>query len=123
MGVHRNHGIDIEELSRKPASMAEIHGLTQITEGLEQEMSKMQRTLMTPEDVEHAVQRGIVAGISELMRDEATIKAFWKSGYDELSVQAQNNAKQWVGGRIIAGVSAAIFIALLVWSVKNGHIK
>lgn len=123
MSDQRARSIDVQELSREPASMADIHALTQITEGLEGGLSKLQRMAMTPEAVEKAVQRGIVAGISELMKDEPTIKAFWKSGYDELSVQAQNNATQWVGKRILTAVSAAAFIALIVWSVKNGHIK
>lgn len=103
--------------------MADIHALTQITEGLESGLADLQRSALTPEAVEQAVQRGIVAGISELMRDEPTIKAFWKSGYDELTVQAQNNATQWVGKRILTALSATLFIALIVWSVKNGHIK
>lgn len=115
--------VDMHALSKQPASLADIQALTQITEGLEQSIEKVRESAITPEQISHAVQSGIVAGIGQLIRDEKTINEFWKSGYDQLTVRAHNNATQWIGKRILTAISAGVFIAVLVWSVKNGHIK
>lgn len=113
----------IQDLIRQPASMADIHAITEITEGLDESIRQLRASQMSSTDIEQAVKNGMVAGIAELMRDEATIKAFWKSGYEELAGQAQNNATQWVGKRVLTAISAAVFVGLLVWSVKTGHLK
>ena len=56
----------------------------------------------TPEDDDHATLRqSLVGAARDVLCDEELMAAFWKSGYQELSLHVKTGASQWVGAKLL----------------------
>ena len=116
-------GIPLPEAPEdQPATMADIHALTQITDGLDKAIADVQRRIPTPEEIQAAVAAGIRQGMRESISDKDFLKDFWEAGYENLAKHAQTNAQTWIGKRVMHTLSAAFLVAALVWGVKSGRI-
>ncbi len=90
---------------------------------------------MTPESAELAALRAkvdalpqhlsaaVADGIRSVIADEALMKQFSKSLYDELANHTINNTSQWIGRRILTAMVVAITTAGIIWLVKTGALK
>lgn len=65
----------------------------------------------------------VADGIRSVIADEALMKQFSKSLYDELANHTINNTSQWIGRRILTAMVVAITTAGIIWLVKTGALK
>lgn len=73
--------------------------------------------------LEQAVKRGVSAALSESLNDEAKVKKFWRTGFDELSQHSADGASKWVGRRLLTGFVVAVLMACVAWLAQAGRLK
>lgn len=112
-----------EPLENQPATMQDIKGLTDITDGLDKSIARMQRTIPSPAEIEEAVAAGIERGMKKVLNDKEFMAGFWESGYVNLAKHAESNAQKWIGKRVMHAITVAVLIGALVWGVKTGRIS
>jgi hypothetical protein len=75
----------------------------------------------------HTTQEAIHAGtrqaLTDILNDNARVKQFWRTGFDELTMHGGNEASQWVGKRLITGLIVAIMVGCITWLVQTGRLK
>ena len=79
--------------------------------------------MTTPDELEQAVARGVVAGAKRLASDPEFAETFWKTGFEHLSRHGGNQASQWLGKRLLTSLIVAVVTAGLLWLAKTGQIK
>lgn len=102
----------------RPMTGAQFQGVSEIL------MARVESICLGRErEIEAAVAAGVRRALDEALTDEARVKKFWRTGFDELSGHTSDSTSRWIGKRILTIILAAVASAAILLLIKTGAIK